>query len=368
MENLLKDYRTISDFLTLVILPEIEDRISLGNISSVDLPIEINQFQILWDKKDNKRIVELNGEVNIIVKVRGKRQINAGEAVTTNDIYLDECYLENPKIDGEKCSFFVYKSNFLGFIFYFNFLPNHPDYEEEKHRDLNMKFNILDFINAKEFNRVVRPYDRLRELKDKDWPPAPNIYPKVISDFYSNPDIVNSNLIVDKILEVYTPDYWNRSMSMWEIGNFFPNRLIYLKKAIDSFFTEDYISSIYILVPQFEGIVKDFLINNNIISISDWEFTSFKTCVDKLRELIFSRKIIMFPKEILNIILEDLKYGSFWKNTRNISNPRTQINRHGILHGLFKDFECKEIALKYLLLLDSLTLLILQDKIITHNL
>lgn len=75
----------------------------------------------------------------------------------------------------------------------------------------------------------------------------------------------------------------------------------------------------------------------------------------------------MFTKEILDIILEYLKLGSFWTNTGNITNPRTQINRHGILHGLFKGFECKEISLKYLLLLDSLSLLLLQDKIITHN-
>lgn len=212
MENLLKDYRTISDFLTLIILPEIDNRIKYGSLSNINLPIELSQFQILWDRLDNTRIVELNDEVQIIIKVTGRRQINPGEAVTVNDIYPDKCYLENPKIKGETCSFFTYKSLFLGFTFYFNFLPNHPDYNEEKYKDLNMKFNLLDFINFREYKRLVKPYERFKELKDKDWPPAPNFYPKVILDFYKDPEIVNNNSIIDKILEVYTPDYWSKSL------------------------------------------------------------------------------------------------------------------------------------------------------------
>lgn len=90
MENLLKDYRTISDFLTLIVLPEIENRIKYGLLFITNMPLELSQFQIIWDKSDSTRIVELNDEVQIIVKVVGKRQINAGESLTIDDIYTDK--------------------------------------------------------------------------------------------------------------------------------------------------------------------------------------------------------------------------------------------------------------------------------------
>ncbi len=83
-----------------------------------------------------------------------------------------------------------------------------------------------------------------------------------------------------------------------------------------------------------------------------------------MSELVFGGP----SEEIFRIMFEYLKDGSFWANTENIINPRIQINRHGILHGLFTGFESKEIALKYLLLLDSLAFILLHDKMVTFNL
>lgn len=365
MENNLLVYRTISHFINLIVIPEIDNRLKNGVITENDLPLEVSQFQIVWDNSNNKIIVELNREVKIKVKLKGRREIKVGEAVTVNDIYPDECYIINSIIDGKTCSFYICKSLYLGFTTYFDFLPNDPNYDEERFKNLNLKYNILDFDNSIKYKKLIKPYEKLIELANKNWPPAPNLYPKILKDYYNDPEIINNKQIIDKILEVYSLDFWNKHIDFWETCKFFPSRLIYIKRAVDAFYKDDFISAIYILVPQFEGIIKEYLITSGVIS--NWN-EYFRVCVDALRDLLYSKKLLMFPQKILDIIFNYLKTGSFWINTSNISDPKTQINRHGILHGIYTGFESKEIALKYLLLLDSLFLILLHDKMINLTL
>lgn len=80
-----------------------------------------------------------------------------------------------------------------------------------------------------------------------------------------------------------------------------------------------------------------------------------------------SRKILMFPRKVFETIFDYLATGSFWKRTDTVSDPATTINRHGIAHGVFTGFECEEISLKYLILLDSLSFVLLHDKMLTKS-
>ena len=75
----------------------------------------------------------------------------------------------------------------------------------------------------------------------------------------------------------------------------------------------------------------------------------------------------MFPSEVLEIIFDYLSNGSFWKKTDTISNPLTTINRHGIAHGIYTGFESEEISLKYLILLDLLSFILLHDKMLQNT-
>jgi len=364
MENNLYTFRTISHLLKLFVIPEVENRISSGKITN--LPVQLNQFKIIWDKLNNKVITQLNSEVEVILSTKGKREIKTGEVVSIDDIYPDECYIQNPVIDGRMCAFYICKSLYLGFMTYFDFLPNGRDFEDIKTEDRKMKYNIMDFMHYDYFINNVNSFEKLRILSDNNWPPAPGFYPQVILEYDKNPRILSSGRIIDTIVKVYDYNFWNSHIDFWNTCNFFPDRFHYLKKAVNSFFNNDYISAIYTIVPQFEGIIKSYLLSQGIIT--DWNEKEFKSCVDELEGLIFSRKIMMFPKEIFEIIFKYLKDGSFWAHTNTVADPNTQINRHGILHGLFTGFECKEIALKYLLLLDSLAFILLHDKMVTFNL
>jgi hypothetical protein len=44
------------------------------------------------------------------------------------------------------------------------------------------------------------------------------------------------------------------------------------------------------------------------------------------------------------------------------------VNRYGIAHGIFTGFECESISLKYLILLDSLSFVLLHDRMLVGSL
>jgi hypothetical protein len=229
--------------------------------------------------------------------------------------------------------------------------------EESKSR-----YPILEFINAKNFRETVKPTEKLKLLSDNNWPPAPGYYPQVLLELYRKPEIINEPAFLEIVSKSYSTDYWDNRFVFWQETNFFPDRLQYLKRAITAHFDKDYIASIYVLVPQFEGIIKDYLTKTG-----NTPKEGFIDCVKDLRALILSRKILMFPKNIMETIFDYLRDGSFWKDTSTVPDPQSIINRHGIAHGFFTGFECEEISLKYLILLDALFFILLHDKMLTRS-
>jgi hypothetical protein len=125
----------------------------------------------------------------------------------------------------------------------------------------------------------------------------------------------------------------------------------------------DWTSSIYVIVPQFEGIINEYLVAAGLTPKH-----RFKDQIEQLRTLVFSRKILLFPRKVLEVILHFIASGTFWRDTSTIGDPTREVNRHGIAHGVFTEFATREIALKYLLVVDGLALLLLHDKTLTNRL
>ena len=358
-------YRTISDLIKIFLLPEIEKRINDGTINESDLPLEIIQFRTIQKKQSDGNvlpIVELNQEVNIVAELKAKRAISAGEPLTIDDIYPDESFIEPPIYDGEPAAYFLCQSIFFDYFIFHDFRPNLPDITEEELKEIKISYPILNLINAKILYEEINPIEKIKNLSDNNWPPAPGYYPKVLFSIHRNPTIINSPSFLGIVSNAYGTTYWDERFVFWDETNFFPNRLSYLKRAKEAHFNKDYIASIYVLVPQFEGIIKDYLMECGITPNG-----GFKKCVEDLEKLILSRKILMFPSEVLEIIFDYLSNGSFWKKTDTISNPLTTINRHGIAHGIYTGFESEEISLKYLILLDLLSFILLHDKMLQNT-
>jgi hypothetical protein len=133
--------------------------------------------------------------------------------------------------------------------------------------------------------------------------------------------------------------------------------------VLERYFADDFMSAIYVLVPQFEGIIRDFIKKAGITPCY-----RFESSLMQFQRLLFSREVLLFPKPMLESIVSYMQQGPFLTGTENISDPADEINRHGVAHGVFVGFENRAIALKYLAMLDGLALLLLQDRIVTGSL
>jgi hypothetical protein len=130
-------------------------------------------------------------------------------------------------------------------------------------------------------------------------------------------------------------------------------------KPSNEYLEGDYVSAIYVAVPQFEGIINDYVLSSGGIVAS-----KFRDTLSKFERLIESRKVLLFSRFALNLVVDFIESGSFWNNTNMIADPRQEVNRHGIAHGVFTGFETQELALKFLILLDCIAVILLQDQLI----
>ena len=288
--------------------------------------------------------IEINKEVNLRIQVKVKRSVSAGESLTVKDIYPEKCFICPPVDNGEPMAYFLCQSLFFDYFIFFDFEQKLTNITEEALNEIKISYPILTFINNKNFNKTVRPLEKIKILSDKNWPPAPGYYPRVLSELHKDPTIINSPNFLEIVSNAYGTSYWNKRFTFWQETNYFPDRLPYLKRALDAHFSKDY------LVKRGETPVG-----------------GFKEYVKNLKNLILSRKILMFPRKMFETIFDYLETGSFWDSSNTVSNPATTINRHGIVHGVFTEFECEEISLKYLILLDSLSFVLLHDKMLTRS-
>jgi hypothetical protein len=357
--------RTVSQILRLYVFPEIEKRIDTGHISTQSLPIEIKQFRVSFRRERGEHyipVVEINDEVKLIAEVKFKNKKKPGEVVTLADIDTKECYLTPPEYDGRPANYFLWRSTFLSNTFIFDMTQDVPS---QFAIDSTRKtyFPILEFVNANEFIKVVRPLEKFRILSSNNWPPAPGYCPQIMYKLHSNPTLITDKSFIDVVSSIYTIDYWKNKLDFWSEIDFFPGRNIYIERAIKAHYQDDFIASIHILVPQFEGIVTDYL-----EKCIDNLHGHFSEKIGILHEICLSRKVLLYPKEVLEVAFNFISNGSFWSHTSTIKDQKIEINRHGIVHGLFTGFECKEISLKYLILVDMLSYILLNDRIAEGNL
>jgi hypothetical protein len=306
--------------------------------------------------------VELNNEVNVIVRARSTRSIAQYEEVRLADIDPSDCTLFPPHIGGSPAAFFLCLSTFLGFLVFFDFSPNMP-HSEQTEPASSQPFPIEEYVRTTEFIIKNSPIKLLERLAALNWPPAPSYYPTVLTQntFQQNPP--DSQALFQAIKNVYTEVYWESRLTFWKEIDLFGVRLQYLQKAVREYFEGDYVSAIYLIVPQFEGIVKSYLKSCNI----EPKYR-FESCLQQFKNLIFSRKIIMYPKPFLEVITDYLHTGSFLRETDQVFDPSASVNRHGIAHGVFTAFENQEITLKYLALMDGLAFLLLHDRLVSGTL
>ena len=350
----------MSQMLTLHVVPEVQRRIREGLMKVTDVPLNVSQFRIL--QADHRNVVEINDEFQLVVRARVRRPITAGEDVRLDDIYPDECFIPRPELDGRPTAFYACISTYLNFTTFFDFTPNAPDATASLESDGNsLHFPVTDLLNERHAFRQLKPGVSWKQLAGLNWPPAPAYCPAVLN--YMSQHEKGDDHLLNVIAGVLSRDYWCEKLALWDEVRLFPNRLTYLSKAIDEYFQNDYVSAIYILIPQFEGVVRDYL-----RSCGMEPHYRFESCLKQLRSRVYSHPIMMFPRDVLDAILGFLQTGTFLAETASVADPSQQVNRHGIAHGVFTGFETQGITLKYLALLDGLGFVLFHDRLVAGTL
>lgn len=341
--------RPVSQMLQIAVLPEVRSRVANGSLSRNKLPIEIRQFRWI------QGAVELNDEFQLKVRAKVNRPMQSGEAVTLADIDPDVCTLAPVTMGDRPAAYFLCVSQFLNLLMLFDFEPNNP-FRNESEPTVQVTFPLRDYLATAQLLQMHPPLDLLNRLKVLNWPPAPAYYPTVI------PYLVQANMdrLVEAIAATYTQEYWRPRLTLWREIDLIPSRLQYLERALERYFADDFISAIHVLVPQFEGIVRDFVVRAKVVPNY-----RFESCLKQFQELLLSREVLLFPKSILESILGYMMRGPFLNETANISDPTNEVNRHGVAHGVFVGYENRATALRYMALLDGLAFALLQDRIVT---
>ncbi len=343
--------------LTLYVIPEIAARLAAGTLAKGDLPVQVSQFRVVM--RHGKFRVEINEEAQVVIEVPSRRAIASGEEITLADIDAANARLKRPTIDGDEAAYYLFQSYFLEIATYFDFLPNAPGPKVDVP---GHPFPVFAIVAVRQLLDTIKPNEQFKLLAAAGWPPAPAYYPNVLVEAHKRPTTLGDPAFAPTVASAYTAKYFNDNLGFWKDTNFFPGRLPYIEKAINEYLEQDAISSIHVIVPQFEGIVHDYLSDANIVPAS-----GFKGQLKQLKAAIFSRTVLIFPKPVIEVIFDFLESGSFLKNTATLSDPKSEVNRHGIAHGVFTGFESDVLALKYLVLLDGLALVLLQDRMLTER-
>ena len=109
MDNNLLFYRSISDILRLFVVPEVEGRVDNGSVKVEELPLELRAFRAIQRQLPDgsiQPIVEINNEINLILEVRVKQAVQAGEPVTLDKINPEECFIVPPIYDEQPAAYF----------------------------------------------------------------------------------------------------------------------------------------------------------------------------------------------------------------------------------------------------------------------
>lgn len=348
-------YRPLSQMIPMIVIPAIDEKVASGVISVTALPIELKRLQILWPAT-GRPVVQINNEVQITLEGVTRRDVKAGDPVYTTDLVPGTARLVPPTMNEIPVAYFLLFSSFMDLRLYFDFSPNASDWDSAAQR--KPPYDFQEFAARDNFIQAHPPMQLLTRLKQLGWPPSPTYYPSLVQAM-ARPGGETPQMIASAIVAIHGPQYWTKRIALWSELKVFSMRTTYIRKAIEEYLEGDYVSAIYVAVPQFEGLINDY------VRCSGGSVAGkFRETLSEFERLIESRKVLLFPRFALKLVLDFIDSGSFWNNTITISDPKREINRHGIAHGVFTDFETQELALKFLILFDCVAIILIQDQLI----
>ena len=129
----------------------------------------------------------------------------------------------------------------------------------------------------------------------------------------------------------------------WKSNPYFAERWRFLERGFRAHREKDYIASIPILLPQLEGILRDFSRDSGFDTSEKFYVND---AIGILNRILFKE----FGHEMIKGLLKEPLDNAF-KTIQEISKPI--LNRGKILHGELLDYDCEEISAQLIYLIDT---------------
>lgn len=302
-------------------------------------------------------VVEFNREIQWLFKFQSPQNV---EVDYYQEIYLHEIEsIEQalpPQIDGKRVAFVYLFWSGYSYSVIFDFSPNDPDFDPNE--EFMLGLSVSSHFRAKMAETTVRlSANAASELRQIGLWVVASLTPYPLSKIIER---IGANQLDEAravLVEYCKPDFIDRLIETWFPIHIYRERIDIFREAAFAHRNGKYISSIYTLVPQIEGIITDWLypIVQPQGTLYDWKM--------KKRINDFERLIQQVPqfeyqyREALRSTLEFLRDGqplqgfTSWLDKIDPNFPA----RHPLAHGkLDKTMFNEENSIKLFLFLDTI--------------
>ena len=296
-----------------------------------------------------KPVLTFNGDISWIMK-SNTAHMKEGQWVYIWD--LKKIFdVEFPKHKGLKVAYIFFFYTGIDYSIIFDFSPN--SVQQEKISDYNHPGSkrLTDYYNLvftelamKQMNDKVR-----KELVENNYFITPSLIPYPIN-ILAKPK-VEINEFIDKLNAYFDSDLIEIIKNNWFKNKIFNGRKKALLEAIESYKGKKYHSCISVLIPQIEGILREFLyIKQNKTSKTNAQ-NAFKE-IKKIFEDGNTPKVLNHIIDSFSEFFNSKKgfFESFNNWTDSLSN--SFLSRHAYSHGKYYDkMYTKENSVRLFLIL-----------------
>ncbi|MEO6691874.1 MAG: hypothetical protein ABIO44_05990 [Saprospiraceae bacterium] len=225
--------------------------------------------------------------------------------------------------------------------------------------------NHLGHVNLKSLK--LKQSIGIKRLINNGWLPSISIFPQPYSEMIriieKDNEIEKVNLFVNETFR--TNKILESMLDRWNYSSLAKKRIKILETCIERFLNKDYISSIYLLLPQIEGLITSYIISKGKTpeEYLSKRFTQFK---EEVINEIYNTDMTKYLTRIFVKNLHKTFYKTWYpferRGRKYIGSPITP-QRNTILHGNIKiKYFSEENCLKLFCIIDNIILLSLTKR------
>lgn len=294
------------------------------------LPVAIKPSQVdhllAIIRRDKTATIYVN-ELKQIAKVMVKRAVNKGEAVFDDDIGdVDSLHFEGINIPKDASVLFLFSVGWRKGLFY-DFWPT--QIQESKIRDYDLDSllgQLYTYLMFQDFFKISET--EWKSLMAQGWFPFATLKKSTIKNILNyNKNQWNVDGLLPQIRDELL-DKFATKMVAWNGNKYIKAHAKFIEAAIERYIGKDYISSISILFPRIEGLMRSFHQDvNNDIKINQSNLVESvipkEICEQKPHSLLLPQRFRQF--------LTDVYFANF--------DPKGDIplSRHSVSHGVADD-------------------------------